>query len=129
MVVSNESDKVRLCVEALVRLNGETISSFSDGSRASTICGMCYERVYRKALASNRWSFTRAYSALAPLSDNASDVSFLPWCYRFPLPSDCINLIGVLFPRGSSDGGGQMPMPLFRITSMVVWTATEPTTS
>jgi hypothetical protein len=106
MVVSNDSDKVRLCSEALVRLNGESIGSFSDGSRASTICGMCYERVYRKALVSNRWSFTRAYKALAPLSDNASEDSSLPWHYRFPLPSDCINLIGVLFPRDSSDGGG-----------------------
>jgi hypothetical protein len=103
MVVSNESDKVRLCGEALVRLNGESISSFSDGSRASTICGMSYERIFRKALVSNRWTFTRAYGALVPLSEKASPT--FPWTYRFPLPSDCINLIGVMFPPASGDDG------------------------
>jgi hypothetical protein len=101
MVVSNESDKVRLCGEALVRLNGESISSFSDGSRAATICGMSYERIYRKALVSNRWTFTRAYKELAPLREEVPE-SF-PWAYRFPLPSDCINLIGVIFPPGGGD--------------------------
>jgi hypothetical protein len=103
MVVNNGSDRVRLCGEALVRLNGESIASFSDGSRAATICGMCYERVYRKALVANRWSFTRTYKALAPLSD--APTAHLPWRYRFPLPSDCINLIGVIFPPDGSDGG------------------------
>ena len=101
MVVSNESDKVRLCGEALLRLNGESISSFSDGSRAATICGMSYERIFRKALVSARWTFTRTYGALVPLSEPPP--SSFPWRYRYPLPADCINLIGVLFPPGSSD--------------------------
>ncbi|MDR2432489.1 MAG: hypothetical protein LBD34_01925 [Puniceicoccales bacterium] len=80
MVVSNGSDRVRLCAEALVRLNGESIGSFSDGSRAATICGMSYERVYRKALVSNRWTFTRGYKALAPLADDGQNPSSFPWC-------------------------------------------------
>jgi hypothetical protein len=64
---------------------------------------MSYERVYRKALVSNRWTFTRAYKALAPLSDDVPTASSrFPWAYRFPLPGDCINLIGVMFPPSSS---------------------------
>jgi hypothetical protein len=103
MVISNESDKVRLCGEALLRLNGESISSFSDGSLAAPICGMSYERIYRKALVSNRWTFTRTSGTPVPLSEDTS--GHFPWCYRYPLPSDCINLIGVLFPPDSRDDG------------------------
>jgi hypothetical protein len=103
MGVSNEGDKVRLCEETLLRLNEESISSFSDGSRAFTICGISYRRIFRKALVSNRWTFTRTYGALVPLSEK--DSPSFPWTYRFPLPSDCINLIGVMFPPDSRDDG------------------------
>jgi hypothetical protein len=114
VMASNDSDKVRLCAEALVRLNGESISSFADGTRAAAICAISYERIYRKALVMNRWSFTRAYKVLDPLGDNQSDPKTHLWVYKYKLPADCINLIGVMF----SDGGEEPVSMAYGINPM-----------
>jgi hypothetical protein len=100
MVVSNDSDRVRLCGEALVRLNGETISSFEDGSRAAAICAVSYERIYHTALTANRWSFTLVRKLLAPLADYHPLPHGDMWAYKYQLPADCINFIGVMFSYG-----------------------------
>jgi hypothetical protein len=97
------SQKVRLCSQALAKLNGPTIESFDDKSRESMMCSILYEETYLKALSTGRWSFSLSYALLSP------DASYHPppggavWAYRFPVPSDCINVLGIRAPDGGVD--------------------------
>jgi hypothetical protein len=100
MVVVNEGDKVRLCGEALTRIGVESINSFGDGTRVAAICATSYEQVYGKCLASNCWSFSKTSVIVDPLADYHPDPKTSPWAYKFKLPFDLLNLMGVIFPNG-----------------------------
>lgn len=100
-------ERVKLCSQALARLNGPVISSFDEQTRESSICGLLYEDIYGRALCANRWSFTLKYALLT--MDARHENSSTP-AHRFMVPSDCIAVLGVRVPDGSTEqaSGGQL---------------------
>ena len=100
--------KIRLCSEALTLLNVASITSFEENSRGANMASLHYERIYRECLTRCRWSFTRSFRYLVPDASYQPVPGRLPYAYRFVLPEDFINLIGVLVPNREQD-----PVSLF----------------
>lgn len=101
--MDSRSEKIKLCSQALARLNGPTISSFEDKTRESSICGILYEDLYRRALCASKWSFTLSYATLSADAGYKADSNSDIWHNRFILPSDCISVIGVRVPNTVTD--------------------------
>lgn len=96
-------EKIKLCSQALARINGPTISSFEDNTRESKICGLLYEELYNRAICSSHWSFSISVGILSADADYKNPVKAVNWPYRFILPSDCLMVLGVRVPDGVSN--------------------------
>jgi hypothetical protein len=94
---SSATERIRICSEALTLVNASVISSFEDNTRGAQMASLHYERIYQYSLCRARWSFSRVLGELA--ADADYDGKNQPFNFRFPLPSDCVNLIGVLYPN------------------------------
>jgi hypothetical protein len=75
---------VRICSDALLLLGARAITSFNDGTDASSVCDRLYPNVRDTTLTMYRWSFSVKKIALAQLVTAPSSV----WRYAYQLPGD-----------------------------------------
>ena len=62
---------IALCARALIRLGAKPISSFTDGSAESEICGALYEPARDALLSAYGWNFATGQIELTKLADEA----------------------------------------------------------
>ena len=85
------SSAVALCNEALALVGAEAISALSDTeSPTARLCNSLYEATRDELLVSHPWKFATKRVALAADPDPPE----FGYDYRFPLPSDCLRVIG-----------------------------------
>jgi len=89
--------KFNICSKALAELGEDAISSFTENTPASKICGLIYPEYIQYLLASYPWNFTFKKVQLARLSEAPLNV----WTYAYQLPSDLLIL------RAVYDNGNQ----------------------
>lgn len=82
-------NKIDVCNYALSKLNVEDIDTFNDGSKASRLCKMLYDKERRKLLRSTAWNFAVKRVVLAP--DVATPT--FGFSQQFSLPYDFIRVI------------------------------------
>lgn len=119
------AEKIRLCSEALTLLNVASITSFEENSRGANMASLHYERIYRECLTRCRWSFTRVFRYLVPDASYHPEPNKMPFSYRFVLPEDFVNLIGVIAPNREQDPismfyGFSMPQTMGRLDAYMV---------
>ena len=85
-MASGDTDVI-ICSEALQLLGSTSITSFSDGSTAGSLCNTLYPRVKAMALGMYPWSFSLKKVQLA---ESSSD-PLTYWAKSFTLPSDMAN--------------------------------------
>jgi hypothetical protein len=81
---------VRICSDALLLLGARAITSFNDGTDASSVCDRLYPNVRDSTLMMYRWSFSMKKIALAQL------VTWQRLALRIPIARRSL---------GQSDGG------------------------
>lgn len=101
--IDTRAEKIRLCSEALTLLNASSITSFEENSRGAQMASLHYERIYRECLTRSRWSFTRCFRYLVPDASYHPEAGLLPYRYRFVLPEDFVQLVGVIIPNREQD--------------------------
>jgi hypothetical protein len=85
-MASGDTDVI-ICSEALQLLGSTSITSFSDGSTAGSLCNTLYPRVKATALGMYPWSFSLKK---VQLSESSGDPTTY-WANSFTLPSDMVN--------------------------------------
>jgi hypothetical protein len=63
---------IALCTRALIRLGAQPITSFTDGSAESEICGALYPQSRDALLSSYGWSFATKQAELSSLAESGS---------------------------------------------------------
>jgi hypothetical protein len=86
------TSKFDIASRAFVLVGGEVISSFSDGTRESTIASVLYEELVRGELASHPWRFAIKKEQLS--RESAAPVG-AQWAAAYQLPSDLLLLRAV----------------------------------
>ena len=85
-MASGDTDVI-ICSEALQLLGSNSITSFSDGSTAGSLCNTLYPRVKALTLGMYPWSFSLKK---AQLSESATTPTTY-WAKSFTLPTDMVN--------------------------------------
>ena len=83
--------KVSISNNALTILGANTITSFTDGSKAAGIANNLYEFVKKHTLSMYPWKFALKKVQLA--QDSATPVN--EWDYQYTLPTDAVSTLPV----------------------------------
>lgn len=79
-----------ICNQALIRLNGNLIAGFNDGTKESIVCSAAWDFCRRALLRSHIWNFAekqvRLGAAIVPSPT-------FEWSYAFQLPADCLRVV------------------------------------
>lgn len=93
------ASEIDICNMALTKLGKGTITSFNDGTQASTLCSLVYDTIRDEVLVAMPWAFatrraTLTADATAPIYD---------YSYAFDLPVDppCLRVLEI---EGERDG-------------------------
>lgn len=108
------ASKYELCSKALVDLGEDTISSFTDDTSRSRICGLIYPDFIKYLLCLYPWKFNTVKAQLARLSTTPLN----EWTYAYQLPSDNLNLIAVY----NSSSVGAYPITVFKRAGSTIMT-------
>lgn len=100
---------ISLCSTALVALGAKAISSFTDGTDRSKLCGTLYPIVKNDILSRYDWKFTIKKKQLSRLTE--SPVS--QWTYKFQIPSDA--LTGAPIALFTTSQAGAPPLLRFEV--------------
>tara|TARA_R100000808_G_scaffold3230_1_gene11616 strand:- start:2843 stop:3433 length:591 start_codon:yes stop_codon:yes gene_type:complete len=79
--------------QALVRIGGAAITSFTDGTTESSVASTLYETYVRGQLALTRWNWAKKDFSLNKNSDTPLEM----WDYGYDVPSDLLVLHRVLY--------------------------------
>jgi len=90
--------KFDICSRALIGLDRESISSFSDDSKEAEVASLLYEGVYHSELSSYQWNFATTTIEISREVATPTDTN---WTYQFALPSDWLRTINVTDPNGN----------------------------
>lgn len=76
-------DPVSVCNQALAQLGSTLITSFTDGTSVSTLCGQIYPEARDAVLTMHPWNFTHVLTTLA----RSAEAPAWKWVYQYPLPT------------------------------------------
>lgn len=99
--IITETSDVGICAEALLSLGAQPISSFDENSVAAQACSTMYASARDDLMRRHNWNGCVKRAIGSP------DVNPPAWGYsqRFPLPADCLRLLGVVvLPAGAAPG-------------------------
>lgn len=85
------STKIAICNSALITLGANTITSFTDGTTASTACSIKWDIVRRDLIALHPWNFAIKRASIAA----SVDVPVFRYNYQFNFPVDLLRLLKV----------------------------------
>tara|TARA_A100000172_G_scaffold63666_1_gene43082 strand:+ start:153 stop:785 length:633 start_codon:yes stop_codon:yes gene_type:complete len=100
-MASGDTD-VGICNKALTYLGASSITSFSDGSDAATICNNIYDEVKLSTFGLYPWSFTIAKATLS--RESTTPVS--EWTYQYTLPNDMVTGVPRAVRTSTTAGSG-----------------------
>ncbi|WP_374632854.1 hypothetical protein [Ferrovibrio sp.] len=92
--------KFQLCSRALVALDREAVSSFSDSSKEAELAAVMYEGVYKSELSNYTWNFNTTQVELSREVSTPGDVN---WSYQYTMPSDWLRTLNVTAPVDGAD--------------------------
>jgi len=81
-----------ICNEAINLLGGQTLTDFTDNTKAARLVEQFYTPAIAQTLRDYDWAFaTKRSSELAVLDDEPE----FEWSYQYQLPSDCVRVISM----------------------------------
>lgn len=85
------ANKIDICNSALDKLGAESISSFSDGTKAANLCARNYDKLRRKLLRSHWWNFAIVRETWSADSNTPA------WGYdtQFVVPDTCLRFLTI----------------------------------
>ena len=83
-----------ICNRALIRIGADTITSIDEDSKEARVMNILYEQIRKELLRSHLWNFALRREILSSSVDSPD----FQWLYRYPLPSDCLRVIGLHDP-------------------------------
>jgi hypothetical protein len=90
--------EVGICNSALIKVGAKRITALNEATEQARICNEQYAKVRDDLLYSHPWNFAITRVELA--ADSTQPIS--EWDNQFPLPSDCLRVIGTdLLPDDS----------------------------
>lgn len=92
--------KFQLVSRALVALDREAVSSFSDASKEAELAAVLYEGVYKSELSNYTWNFNTTQAELSREVSTPGDVN---WSYQYTMPSDWLRTLNVFDPETGTD--------------------------
>ena len=102
--------KVSISNNALTILGANTITSFTDGSKAAGIANNLYEFVKKHTLSMYPWKFALKKVQLA--QDSATPVN--EWDYQYTLPTDAVSTLPVaVFFSGNSNAPKELDFEIY----------------
>ena len=81
---------VSICNNALILIGKDSIASLEDQTAGARKCKQRWDSVRDAVLRDHEWACCMKEAALA-----ASSTAPLSWDYAYPLPSDCIRVVGL----------------------------------
>jgi len=85
------ADSVEICNSALIKVGANTISSLSDGTKASNLCNAQYDRLRKEVLRSHPWNFAISYTSIAATVN--TPIWTKQFSAEFVLPADVLRVL------------------------------------
>lgn len=107
-IITATSD-VGICSEALVSLGDEPIADFNENSKSAQACSALYASARDDLIRRHTWN------GFIKRAIGSPDANPPAWGYaqRFPLPADCVRLLGVVILPDQSKPGAALGKPVY----------------
>ena len=90
--------KIDIATMALLKIGGEPITSFDDGTRSSQVVSNLYDSVKQSLFFTTFWNFATEKTELARLSETITDKQYK---YVYQAPGDVMRIKGVIDNAGN----------------------------